>query len=128
MGRDSRRAQRPAGGSVRSHSECGIGAKESSSAGGAAGRMISSAIIPQPLARLPWRLIFLVMGIAMIGLMTLYSTAGGSIRPWALKQGITLLVFLAIAISMSWLKESLIKSIVFPFYAAVLIMLVLVEA
>ena len=42
--------------------------------------MISSAIIPQPLARLPWRLIFLVAGIALIGLMTLYSAAGGSIR------------------------------------------------
>ncbi|HVH37406.1 MAG TPA: rod shape-determining protein RodA [Sphingomicrobium sp.] len=90
--------------------------------------MISSAIIPQPLARLPWRLIFLVTGIGFIGLMTLYSAAGGSVRPWALKQGITLLAFLAVAISMSWVKESLIKSLVFPFYGAVLVMLVLVEA
>ena len=90
--------------------------------------MISSAIIPQPLARLPWKLIFLVMGIAFIGLMTLYSAAGGSIRPWALKQGITLLFFLGVAVCMSWVKESLIKQIVFPFYAVVLIMLVAVEA
>ena len=90
--------------------------------------MISSAIIPQPLARLPWRLIFLVVGIGMIGLMTLYSTAGGSIRPWALKQGILLLTFLTIAIGMSWLKESWVKQLVFPFYAVVLLMLVLVEA
>ena len=57
--------------------------------------VIYSAIIPQPLAKLPWRLIFLVAGIAGIGLMTLYSAAGGSIRPWALKQGITFLFFLA---------------------------------
>jgi rod shape determining protein RodA len=90
--------------------------------------MISSAIIPQPLARLPWRLIFLVAGIAMIGLMTLYSTAGGSVRPWALKQGINLLFFLGIAISMSWIKESMVKRAVFPFYAIVLVMLILVEA
>jgi rod shape determining protein RodA len=90
--------------------------------------MISSAIIPQPLARLPWRLIFLVTGIGFIGLMTLYSAAGGSIRPWALKQGITLLAFLAVAISMSWLKESLIKQVAFPLYAIVLVMLILVEA
>jgi len=40
--------------------------------------MISSAIIPIPLARLPWRLIFLVAGIAGIGIITLYSAAGGS--------------------------------------------------
>ena len=50
--------------------------------------MISSAIIPQPLARLPWRLIFLVMGIATIGIMTLYSAAGGSMNPWAMKQAV----------------------------------------
>ena len=89
--------------------------------------MISSAIIPQPLARLPWRLIFLVAGIAMVGLLTLYSAAGGSIHPWALKQAITFLVFLCIAISMSWVKETTIKSIAFPLYGAVMIMLVLVE-
>ena len=32
-------------------------------------RMITSAIIPKPLARLPWRLIFLVAGIALFGLI-----------------------------------------------------------
>ena len=89
--------------------------------------MISSAIIPQPLAKLPWRLIFLVAGIAVVGLLTLYSAAGGSIRPWALKQAITFLVFLCIAIGMSWIKETTIKSIAFPLYGAVLVMLVLVE-
>ena len=56
--------------------------------------MITSAIIPQPLARLPWRLIFLVAGIAAFGLIVLYSAAGGSIQPWALKQAIIFLVFL----------------------------------
>jgi rod shape determining protein RodA len=89
--------------------------------------VISSAIIPQPLAKLPWRLIFLICGIAIIGLLTLYSAAGGSVTPWALKQAIVFLVFLTIAISMSWLKESSIKSAAFPLYAAVLLMLVLVE-
>jgi rod shape determining protein RodA len=89
--------------------------------------MISSAIIPQPLAKLPWRLIFLVAGIAMIGLMTLYSAAGGSVRPWALKQAITFLTFLGIAIGMSWVKESTIKSLAFPIYGAVLVMLIMVE-
>ena len=47
--------------------------------------MITSAIIPKPLARLPWRLIFLVAAIAMFGLVVLYSAAGGSAEPWALK-------------------------------------------
>jgi rod shape determining protein RodA len=89
--------------------------------------MISSAIIPQPLARLPWRLIFLVSLIGFIGLLTLYSAAGGSLRPWALKQGLTFLFFLSIAVAMSWTRESTIKSLAFPIYGVVVVMLVLVE-
>ena len=89
--------------------------------------MISSAIIPQPLAKLPWRLLFLVMGIAMIGLLTLYSAAGGSVNPWALKQAFIFLVFITIAVAMSWIRESSIKNVAFPLYAVVLIMLILVE-
>ena len=55
--------------------------------------MITSAIIPRPLARLPWRLIFMIAGIAMFGLIVLYSAAGGSMHPWAIKQAIVFLVF-----------------------------------
>src|SRR4051795_2542064 len=90
--------------------------------------MITSAIIPKPLARLPWRLIFLIAGIAAFGLIVLYSAAGGSVRPWALKQAIVFLGFLAIAIGMSWMSEATIKSVAFPLYGATLIMLVGVEA
>jgi rod shape determining protein RodA len=89
--------------------------------------MISSAIIPQPLARLPWRLIFLVAGIAGVGIITLYSAAGGSMRPWALKQGTIILAFLSLAIAMSWIKESTIKAVSFPVYGVILVMLILVE-
>ena len=61
--------------------------------------MITSAIIPKPLARLPWRLIFLVAGIALFGLIVLYSAAGGSAQPWAVKQAIIFMVFLGVAIA-----------------------------
>ena len=60
--------------------------------------MITSAIIPRPLARLPWRLIFLVAGIALFGLIVLYSAAGGSAQPWAVKQAIIFIVFLGVAV------------------------------
>src|SRR3954464_351585 len=90
--------------------------------------MITSAIIPRPLARLPWRLIFMVAAIAGFGLLVLYSAAGGSVHPWAIKQAIIFMVFLGIAISMSWLKESTIKALTFPLYAVTLVMLVGVEA
>ena len=90
--------------------------------------MISSAIIPQPLARLPWRLIFLISAISGIGIITLYSAAGGSSSPWALKQAITILFFMTAAIGMSWIKESTIKQLVLPAYAAIVLALILVDA
>src|SRR5678810_1174546 len=90
--------------------------------------MMTSAIIPRPLARLPWRLIFLVAAIAGFGLLVLYSAAGGSMQPWALKQAIIFLVFLGIAVGMSWISEATIKAITFPLYAVTLVMLVGVEA
>ena len=90
--------------------------------------MITSAIIPKPLARLPWRLIFLVAAIAMFGLVVLYSAAGGSAEPWAVKQGIVFLLFLGIAIGMSWMREATIKSAAFPLYGLTLVMLIGVEA
>ena len=62
------------------------GAQDRAPPAAATAGMISSAIIPQPLAKLPWRLIFLVARDLPIGILTLYSAAGGSISPWALKQ------------------------------------------
>ncbi|MDP9164039.1 MAG: rod shape-determining protein RodA [Pseudomonadota bacterium] len=90
--------------------------------------MIGSAIIPRPLAKLPWRLIFMIMAIAAFGLVVLYSAAGGSIHPWAVKQAIVFIFFLGLAIAMSWLKESTIKSATFPIFAIIILMLIGVEA
>ncbi|MBA3666289.1 MAG: rod shape-determining protein RodA [Sphingomonas sp.] len=89
--------------------------------------MISSAIIPQPLARLPWRLIFLVGVICTIGLATLYSAAGGSTSPWALKQGVTILAFMGFAISISYVPENFIKQSTFPAYFLIILLLIVVE-
>jgi rod shape determining protein RodA len=90
--------------------------------------MITSEIIPRPLARLPWRLIFMVATIAGFGLLVLYSAAGGSIHPWAIKQAVIFLFFLGVAIGMSWVSESTIKALTFPLYGATLVMLLGVEA
>ncbi|WP_300974796.1 rod shape-determining protein RodA [Sphingomonas sp. LHG3406-1] len=89
--------------------------------------MISSAIIPQPLARLPWRLIFLVLGIGFFGLVNLYSAAGGRIEPWALRQGLAFAFFLAVAISISKVREGFIKQVTAPVFVTIVIMLILVD-
>jgi rod shape determining protein RodA len=49
------------------------------------------------------------------------------VNPWALKQALVFVVFLTIAVAMSWIKESSVKSVAFPLYAVVLVMLILVE-
>ncbi|MCA1653163.1 MAG: rod shape-determining protein RodA [Sphingomonadales bacterium] len=70
----------------------------------------------------------MVTGISLFGLVVLYSAAGGSMSPWATKQAIVFIVFLALAVSMSWLSEATIKAATFPIYAAILAMLLGVEA
>lgn len=89
--------------------------------------MISSAIIPQPLARLPWRLIWLVALICTIGIITLFSAAGGSWSPWALKQGLIILAFFGMAIGVSYIPEGWIKQMILPAYIAIVILLIVVE-
>lgn len=89
--------------------------------------MIASSIIPAPLARLPWRVIFLVVAIGGFGLTVLYSAAGQSLSPWALSQGVRFFAFLGLAVVMSWLSENQIKAAVIPAYIIILAMLVVVE-
>jgi rod shape determining protein RodA len=89
--------------------------------------MISSAIIPQPLARLPWRLIFLISGIGLFGLINLYSAAGGSFQPWAQRQGMAFALFLTLAIFLSGVREATVKQIVVPLYVVIVLMLVLTD-
>ncbi|WP_338504025.1 rod shape-determining protein RodA [Sphingomonas kaistensis] len=89
--------------------------------------MISSAIIPQPLARLPWRLIFLISGIGLFGLINLYSAAGGSIEPWALRQGMAFGMFLSLAVVLSNVREATIKQVTLPVYLTIVVMLILVD-
>ena len=89
--------------------------------------MISSAILPQPLARLPWRLIFMISSITGFGLVVLYSAAGGHFAPWANKQGMVFIFFLGVAIAISTVKESTLKALTFPVYGLIVVMLFGVE-
>ena len=46
------------------------------------------------LARLPWGMVLIICAIAGFGLVVLYSAAGGSLNPWALKQGVRFVILL----------------------------------
>lgn len=89
--------------------------------------MSRPSLVPAPVARLPWAMLLLVMGIGGFGLVVLYSAAGASIRPWALSQGVKLVAFLLGAIALSRVGEARLSRLALPAYAALLVMLVFVE-
>lgn len=89
--------------------------------------MSGPSLLPAPLAKLPWRAIGLVSGIAFFGLVVLFSAAGGHLSPWALKQGTRFLVFLAMALALSRISENWVKQMAFPIYGVVLAGLIVVE-
>ncbi len=84
-------------------------------------------MVPRPFAQLPWRIILFVLAIGGFGLVVLYSAAGGHIYPWALIQGIRMLVFLAGAIALSRIPERAFSTAALPIYVLLVILLVLVE-
>jgi rod shape determining protein RodA len=89
--------------------------------------MRTAGLVPDPVARLPWRVLLLVLAIGGFGLVVLYSAAGGSVRPWALSQGIKFFTFMGGAVVLSWTPLAWLQRIVMPAYAALLVALLLVE-
>ena len=83
--------------------------------------------VPAPLAQLPWKIILLVLIIGCFDLLVMYSAAGGSLRPWALSQGIRFFIFLAGAVLLSGVREMTWSTIALPAYGVLIGMLVLVE-
>ncbi|MBF0324133.1 rod shape-determining protein RodA [Magnetospirillum moscoviense] len=74
-----------------------------------------------------WTLISLLTTISSVGFLTLYSAAGGSLEPWAVKQmirfamGIGLMVGVAVIDIRVWIRHA------YVFYAVSLVLLVAVE-
>jgi rod shape determining protein RodA len=85
------------------------------------------SFVPAPIAAINWRILALVIGIAVFGLVVLYSAASGSLTPWAFSQGVKFAVFLAMAIMLSWVPERMWKAGALWGYAVILVMLIAVE-
>ena len=83
--------------------------------------------VPAPLAKLPWRVLFLLLAIGGFGLVILFSAAGGSVQPWASRQGLAFVIFLLVAIGLSRVRMSFWQGVALPAYAVITVMLILVE-
>jgi rod shape determining protein RodA len=86
------------------------------------------SILRRKLLAINWWIVLAIIGLAIIGLLVLYSGAGGHLKPWALNQGVRfcvlMIIMLAIALSdlRSWLK------LAYPIYFVILFLLIVVEA
>ncbi len=76
-------------------------------------------------------LYFIFIGIiillAAIGCLTLYSAAGGNISPWALNQAVRFCVGLGVMLVVALIQPEFYYKIATPFYIATLLLLVVVE-
>jgi rod shape determining protein RodA len=90
--------------------------------------LMATSFVPEPIARIPWRALWIILAIGGFGLLILYSAAGGALTPWALPQAIRFIVFLAMAVVMSYFSPERFKDFAFILYGGVIAMLILVEA
>ncbi|UAJ09122.1 rod shape-determining protein RodA [Glacieibacterium megasporae] len=80
------------------------------------------------LRELPWAVIAAIVTVGGFGLVVLYSAAGGSFQPWALKQGIRFGVLLVAMLGLSRVPVEMWLKWAYPLYGAVLLGLIGVEA
>lgn len=71
--------------------------------------------------------IFIIVILAAIGCLTLYSAAGGSISPWALKQGIRFCVGFVIMLAAALIRPEFYYKIATPFYFFTMVLLIIVD-
>lgn len=88
---------------------------------------MNRSIVPEPVARQPWRIIIPLTVLVLFGSAVLYSAAGGHLQPWALNHVIRFAVFLMMAVILSRVPREWFKIAAYPVYFVVLVLLILVE-
>lgn len=86
-----------------------------------------SGIVPDPIARQPWGMLFPLFGLIIFGGLVLYSAAGGSWTPYALSHLIRFGVFLVMAFVLSRFTRELAMFFAFPIYIVICVLLLFVE-
>ena len=84
---------------------------------------------PSPFAKLldlHWPLLLGIVAISSIGFLMLYSVAGGSLEPWAMRQIVRFGVGLAILIIFAMIDIRIWMMLAYPFYGATIVLLLVV--
>lgn len=86
-----------------------------------------SSIIPNAIARQPWQMLIPLFLLVLFGAAVLYSAAGGSMSPFASKHLIRFGVFMLMASIIASLPRELIKTLIYPTFIGVFLLLIAVE-
>lgn len=86
-----------------------------------------AGIIPDPIARQPWRMLIPLFMLVAFGAAVLYSAAGGSMDPYASSHLLRFGVFLTMASIITLFPRDLVKLLTYPAYVIVLVLLLGVE-
>ncbi|MAY19300.1 MAG: rod shape-determining protein RodA [Erythrobacteraceae bacterium] len=84
-------------------------------------------IVPDPIARQPWRMLIPLFMLVAFGAAVLYSAAGGSMDPYASSHLLRFGVFLTMAAIITLFPRDLVKLLTYPAYVIVLVLLLGVE-
>ena len=79
------------------------------------------------LRAIPWMIVLVIIALGGFGLVSLYSAAGGSLQPWALKQGIRFAVLLLGMLVLAQIDTGVWLKWAYALYGAVLLGLIGVE-
>ena len=87
-----------------------------------------AGLLPAPLADIPWRVLIPLTLLVCFGAAVLYSAAGGSFQPFAASHLLRFAIFLAMALVLRMFPRDIVMWAAYPAYAAVLVLLMVVEA
>ena len=79
------------------------------------------------LARLPWGIVLVIVALGSFGIVILYSAAGGSLSPWALKQAVRFTILLTAMLMLAMVRPETWMRLAWPIYGVVLLGLIGVE-
>ena len=89
--------------------------------------MSTRSILPEPIARQPWKMLIPLFLLVLFGAAVLYSAAGGSMQPYAASHLVRFAVFLLMASVIAVFPRDLVRLLIYPVYAIVLLLLLAVE-
>ncbi len=87
-----------------------------------------NSVVPAPIARQPWSMLFPLIALVGFGAMVLFSAAGGNWEPFATSHLLRFLLFLVMASVMTLFGREFVRFAAYPIYAVLLVLLLAVEA